>query len=197
MSAVPNASGKMTESEYLAFERDSEFKHEFLNGELVAMSGASAEHNTISGNTFALLWQQRRGGPCRVYGSDMCVRISHTHYTYPDISVVCGEPQIVHDGIDALLNPTLIIEVLSPSTERYDRGKKFQSYRELESLQEYVLIAQDSPHIERYVRQEHGFWQFSDVAGLAGHIELASINCALALAEVYEQVTFLTEGDES
>jgi Uma2 family endonuclease len=117
-------------------------------------------------------------------------------YTYPDITVVCGEALFADDQRDILLNPILIIEVMSPTTERYDRGKKFQHYRELKTLQEYILIAQDSPHIERFVRQEKGFWQFSEVRGRESSLELSSIGCILNLAEVYEQITFATEQDE-
>ncbi len=193
MSALPTSGVKMTEAEYLEFERASELKHELIDGEIVDMTGASFAHNVINLNVATALRNQLRGRPCSTVSSDMRVKMAKRNYAYPDTSVVCGDPQFGDNGVDTLLNPTLIIEVLSPSTERYDRGKKFQAYREIEWLQEYVLIAQDSPRIERYVRQEHGFWQFADVSGLAAQIELVSINCTLALAEVYEQVTFTAD----
>lgn len=198
MSAMPEFNGVMTEADYLVFERASDMKHELLNGEIYAMSGASRAHNLIVGSTYVTLYTQLRGKGCELYPSDMKVRTPATKsYTYPDITVVCGEAQFSDRERDTLLNPTVIIEVLSPNTERYDRGRKFQHYRELESLQEYVLIAQDSPHIEKYLRQADGFWQFSEATGLEDEIALVSIHCKLTLAEVYEQITFTTaENDE-
>ncbi|MBN1563081.1 MAG: Uma2 family endonuclease [Anaerolineae bacterium] len=155
----------MTGADYLAFERTSTIKHEFIAGEVYAMSGASEAHNLITGSTYAALYNQLRGRSGKVYPSDMKVRTPATgSYTYPDITVLCGEARFADDERDVLLNPTVIIEVMSPATERYDRGRKFQHYREIRSLQEYILIAQDAPHIERFVRQEGGFWQFSEDA---------------------------------
>ena len=146
----------MTEAEYLDFERASEFKHEFLAGEVFAMTGASRAHNLMSVNVITTLKNQLRGRPCEIYPGDMRVAVKATGlYTYPDISVVCGEAQFADDQLDTLLNPTVIIEVLSPSTERDDRGKKFQNYREIVALEEYVLIAQDSPRIERFLLQDN------------------------------------------
>lgn len=179
----------MNEAEYLAFERESEVKHEFIDGHIYAMRGASEAHNLITGSTYAALYTQLRGRPCKVYPSDMKVRM-HGSYAYPDITVVCGEAQFKDDQRDILLNPTLIIEVLSPNTERYDRGLKFQHYRQLESLREYLLIAQDKPHIEHYVRLESGLWQLSDARGLDATLDLTSIGGSLTLAEVYEQIAF-------
>lgn len=187
MSAVRQQT--MSVEEYLAFERASEEKHEYLNGEIFLMSGASPNHNTIQINIAAALHTQLRQRPCMIYGSDQRVRIPDTGlYTYPDFSVICDPPQF--EGGDTLLNPTLIVEVLSPSTESYDRGRKFQHYRALPSLREYVLIAQDSPHIERYLRQPNDEWLLADATGLDASIELASIGCRLVIADVYERVTF-------
>jgi Uma2 family endonuclease len=191
MSALPEA--HWTVESYLAFERQSEIKHEFLNGEIYDLTGASPNHVFITGNTFASLHTQLRKQPCRIYSNDMRVRVSAGHYTYPDIIVVCGEPQSDKDNGDNLLNPTLIIEVLSPSTEGYDRGDKFGSYRGLESLQEYVLIAQDKYQIEHYVRQSEGGWLFSDASKPEDVVVLPSINCTLLLSDVYEKVTFEEE----
>lgn len=191
MSALPDQPTRMTEAEYLAFERDSAFKHEFLNGTVFAMSGASEAHNLISGNVMTALKNQLRGRPCKVYPADMRVKVRPTGlYTYPDISVVCGDAHIVRDGIDSLLNPTLIIEILSPSTELYDRGKKFQHYRQLESLQAYVLIAQDSPRVEQFTRQGDGFWQFAEAVSVDAALDLTALGCTLRLADVYGQVDF-------
>ncbi len=182
---------KWTVEQYLEMERASEEKHEFLDGEIYLMSGASRNHNLVVGNTLAALHAQLRKRPCLVFPSDMRVRVvDSSDYTYPDLSVVCDPPQIEDIQGETLLNPTLIIEVLSPSTESYDRGKKFQQYRTLESLQEYGLIAQDQPRIERYVRQPNHEWLLSDAIGLESSLELPSIQCTLALADVYEKVDF-------
>ncbi len=182
---------RMTPEAYLKFERASEVKHEYFGGEVFAMTGASRNHNRIVVNVTASLHGQLRRGPCELFPSDMRVKIrSSILYTYPDISVVCGEPQFEDTGLDTLLNPTLIIEVLSPSTELYDRVRKFQHYRTIESLQEYVLIAQDHPRIERYLRQSNDEWLLSDTTDLNSVLDLMAIQCRLALAEVYEKVTF-------
>jgi Uma2 family endonuclease len=198
MPALPQALSRMTEAEYLEFERASEWKHEFIDGEVLAMTGASRAHNLICTTTSFLLYSQLRGRSCEIYSTDMRVKVEATGlYTYPDISVVCGDPQFADDEFDTLLNPTVLIEVLSPSTERYDRGRKFQHYRELPSLREYVLIAQDSPRIERYLRQKDGVWQFTDAKEPEASLELTSIGCTLALAEVYEQVDFTEAEDDT
>ena len=154
MSALPERI--WTTEDYLAYERDSQQRHEYLGGKIYALAGASAKHNLIVGNAIASLHVQVRKRPCMVYPSDMRLKVSRTGlYTYSDISVVCGDPQFEDDQSDTLLNPTVIIEVLSPSTETYDWGKKFQHYRTLASLREYLLIAQDSHRVEHYVRQEN------------------------------------------
>ncbi len=198
MSARPDTPQKMTEAEYLEFERTDEFKHEFMDGDVFAMTGASEAHNLISGNLMMLLKIQLRGRPCKVYPSDMRVQVkSAKMYAYPDLSIVCGEAQLVDEKGDMLVNPTVVIEVLSPSTERFDRGEKFQRYRKLPSLQEYVLISQDSPRIERFLRRDDGQWIFTDVIGLDATITLPSIDCELALADVYEQVTFEDSAHDS
>ncbi|MCA9911874.1 MAG: Uma2 family endonuclease, partial [Anaerolineae bacterium] len=152
MSANPQHA-HWTVDEYLAMERDSDIKHEFINGEIFAIAGASREHTLITGNTLTLLNQQLQDTACEVYGSDMRVRVSPTRYTYPDLSLVCDTPQFTDDKPGSLLNPLLIIEVLSESTEQKDRTIKFRDYRKLASLQGYILILQDTPHIELYSRQ--------------------------------------------
>lgn len=198
MSALPQRSAAMTETEYVEFERASEFRHEFVDGEIFAMTGASRAHNLICTSTSFALYGQLRGRPCEVYASDMRVKVEASGlYAYPDISVVCGKAQFVDDEFDTLVNPTILIEVLSPSTERYDRGRKFQHYRQLTSLREYVLIAQDSPRIERFLLKDNGKWELTDANGLDATIELVAIGCILALAEVYEKVTFTEAGGES
>lgn len=197
MSALPETPKRMTEAEYLIFERASEFKHEFANGEVLAMTGASRAHNLISVNALAALKAQLRGQGCEIYPADMRVKVAATGlYTYPDISVVCGGAEFNDDRLDTLLNPTVIIEILSPTTERYDRGRKFQHYRELDSLQMYVLIAQDMARIECYARVEGGQWVLSDYKGLDADARLEPIGATLRLMDVYEQVDLTRNGGE-
>jgi Uma2 family endonuclease len=192
MSAAPRQ--RWTVEDYLAHERASEQRHEYLNGEITLMAGASESHNLIVTNILASLHTQLRQRPCRVYPGDMRVKISRASlYTYPDVSVVCEPPQYEDDQRDTLLNPALVIEVLSPSTESYDRGRKFQPYRSLPSLREYVLVAQDSQRVERYVRQSDGMWLLDDAEGADSVMNLQSIDCTLRLADVYEKVEFESE----
>ncbi len=180
----------ITPEEYLRMERASEEKHEYFRGEIFAMTGASENHNIVVGSTYAALYVQLRKRPCQIYPSDMRVRIPSTGlYTYPDISVICGTPEFEDDVLDTLLNPTVIIEVLSSSTEQYDRGKKFQHYRTIASLQEYILIAQDSFRIEQFSRKDSQ-WILTDAKTLDTSIQLTSIDCTLALSDVYEKVSF-------
>jgi Uma2 family endonuclease len=182
----------MTEAEYLDFERASVSKHEYLAGDIVAMTGASEQHNLIATNVTAALHGQLRGRACRIYPSDMRIKVMQTGlHTYPDLTIVCGSSQFsVPTKRDTLINPTVIIEILSPSTERYDRGLKFQNYRTIASLQEYLLIAQDTPHIERFARNEMDQWVFADAVGIEATLEIPSIAALLHLRDVYEQVIF-------
>lgn len=184
----------LTPEEYLAVERQNEYKSEYIGGEMVAMTGASRRHNLITFNIAGILNSQLRGRPCEGYVNDMRVKIASRReyaYTYPDVVIVCGEPQFEDDHLDTLLNPTVLIEVLSESTERYDRGTKFGFYRTLESLTEYVLVAQDEYKIEQYTKQPDGRWLLSDHRSPEDVVELASVQCALALREVYEKVSLL------
>ena len=182
-----------TSTEYLALERQAEGRSEFIHGEMYAMGGASLAHNTIALNVAALILGHLRGRPCRVFSSEMRVKISETGaYVYPDVVVACGEIQFEDAELDTLLNPTVVIEVLSPSTEAFDRGAKFGHYRRLASLQEYVLIAQDRLSVERFLRQGD-VWLLAESAELDGVIHLPSIGCALPLSVVYERVEFGAE----
>ncbi len=180
---------RLTPQEYLTLERSAASKSEYINGEMFAMVGASESHNLIVANTVAELRQQLKKRPCKVYPSDMRVKVSQTElYTYPDVVVVCGAARFDDEQKDTLLNPTVIIEVLSDSTEGYDRGKKFEHYRKLESLSEYVLIAQSRYHIECYHRQADHQWLLAETDNLQEIIQLRSIDCGLVLAEVYDKV---------
>lgn len=179
-----------SEAAYLAFERASPIKHEYYNGHIYAMAGAKAAHNLIAGNTLATLHRQVRAKPCYVYPSDMRVKVLKTGLnTYPDVVVVCGQPQFTDAVEDTLINPLVIVEVLSPSTERYDRGMKFHHYRTIDSLRIYLLIAQDHCQIEQFSRQENGLWLFQEVSDLHASLAIPPLDCALTLAEVYEKVT--------
>jgi len=182
---------KMSPDEFLLFERAADERHEYRDGDVVAMSGAKRNHNKVSTNLSGLLWQHLKGMDCENYSNDMRVWVPKSRlYTYPDIVVVCGEPEFIDDEFDTLLNPVLIIEILSDSTESYDRGEKFQSYRSIPTLREYILVAQYRPQIEKYVKHGDGFWMLSEAAGLENSIELESINYNLSLAEVYDKVNF-------
>jgi Uma2 family endonuclease len=185
-----NPERKMQLAEYLAFERaQTDVKHEYLDGEITAMSGASLAHNLIAVNVLTVIRTQMRGRPCNVFGGDMRVKVSATGlYTYPDISALCGERQLEDDAFDTLLNPSVIIEILSPSTEAYDRGVKFAHYQRIASLQVYALIAQDQRRIEIYRRQERDNWLYSAVDGLDAKVSLDVIGCELTAADVYEGV---------
>ena len=194
MSAIPKT--KLTPQDYLAFERKSEIKHEYFNGDIFAMAGAKFNHNKIVGNLTGLCWQNLKETDCSVLPTYMRVFVPETGlYTYPDLVIVCGEPQFQDDVFDTLLNPVLLIEVLPESTEGYDRGKKFQHYRSIESLQEYILVSQDEAWIEKYVKHDDGFWLLSEAVGLDSSIEFSSIECEIALSEVYDKVEF--ESDAS
>lgn len=189
MSSLPR--DYLTPEAYLARERAAETKSEYFDGEVFAMAGASRAHNLIVFNVASQMGPQLRGGPCEAYIGDMRVKVSATGlYTYPDLVVVCDKPELEDEHLDTLLNPTLIIEVLSPSTESYDRGQKFAHYRQIESLQEYVLIAQDRPHVERFVRQPDGQWLLLTATDPAGVVPLSSVDGQLVLSEVYERVEF-------
>lgn len=176
--------------EYLAFERASEEKHGLVEGTIVAMSGASMTHNRVVLDTATLLAQSLRGGPCEPFAGDMRVKVEALdQYTYPDVVVVCGEPELEDEHFDTLTNPVVIVEVLSPSTERHDRGAKARGYREIPSLQALVLLAQDEPFAEVYERHGDGFWRFHDVQGLDAVLELPAIDARLPMAEIYARVS--------
>lgn len=180
----------ITPQEYLALERDAEYKSEYYKGEVFAFAGASVRHNRITANVLANIHSQLRGGPCSAFASDMRITIPQTpHYAYADVVVVCGESEVDDDFKDNLLNPIMILEVLSPSTESYDRGKKFESYQRIASLAEYVLVSQDRPRVEQFFRQPDSRWLYSEVS-VAGVIKLTSIGCELSLKDIYEKVKF-------
>jgi Uma2 family endonuclease len=188
MSAVLKT--RLTEAEYLAFERSSEFRHEFYGSEIFAMAGASAAHNLIAGNLFTELNVMLRGKGCRPYTHDMRVyaRQSKTH-VYPDIVVACPPIEFRDEKRDTLLNPQVVVEVLSPSTEAYDRGRKFDVYREAPSLQQYVLLAQDSQRAVSYVRQSDGVaWLMTPLDHPSVSIHFPSLDISVPLSDIYRDV---------
>ena len=178
----------LTPEEYIAAERKATLKSEYLSGEIVAMSGASDAHNLITMNVAAGLYNQLTERGCRVYASDMRVGIREgVSYFYPDIAVTCDKPRFEDDAFDTLTNPQVIVEVLSTSTESYDRGEKFARYRQLESLQEYILISQDRVMVEHYLRQGNQ-WILSEFSALENVFPLTSIGAELTLNHIYRFV---------
>jgi Uma2 family endonuclease len=182
---------RYTPEEYLALERSGEAKHEYYNGEIFAMSGASKWHVLIVTNLVYELQSQLKDGPCQVYSTDLRVRVATTGlYTYPDVILLCDEPRFSDEQQDTLLNPALIIEVLSESTKDYDRGGKFELYRTIDSFVEYLLIAQDRPHLEHHVRQPDGSWILHETNNLEDTIHLKSVQCSLRMADIYLKIDF-------
>jgi Uma2 family endonuclease len=189
MSTVPKR--LLSEQEYLAKERLAPFRSEFYRGEMFAMAGASREHNLIAGNVARALGNQLDGRPCETYSTDMRVRITPTGlYTYPDVVVACSGPQFADDEQDVLLNPTVLVEVLSPSTASYDRGDKRVHYLQLDSLCELLLVEQDFPAIEHHIRQPNGDWIERQIEDQQTRIGLPSISCSLTFAEIYARISF-------
>jgi Uma2 family endonuclease len=179
----------ITPDEYLATQRLSEDRAEYLDGVVYPMTGASLYHTQIVFNIGAELVNQLRGRPGRVLGMDLKVRMRDSRkFFYPDLVVVSGEPQYHDDRKDIILNPDLIIEVLSPSTEAFDRGAKFQAYQTLESLKEYLLVSQDQPLVEQFVRRADGKWDYAAFQGLEASLPLPSVDCTLNMSAVYDKV---------
>jgi len=190
MSALPVPF--VTPENYLEIERSAEYKSEYFSGQMFAMAGASREHNLITGNIVGEIRAHLKGKPCETYPGDMRVLVPATGlYTYPDASVACGEPEFLDGHVDILLNPLVIVDVLSDSTESYDRGSKFSQYQRIESLQEYVLIAQDEPSVERYSRQADQQWLYEKSDGLGASVLLPALGFSLPLAEIYARVKFV------
>jgi Uma2 family endonuclease len=179
-----------TPDDYLALERTAEYKSEYLNGQIYAMSGGSPEHSRIGANVIAAMTLHLQDKPCGVFTSDMRIRTSPMGlYAYPDLSVVCGEPEFHDEKRDILTNPVLLVEVLSPSTEAFDRGRKFAMYQELESLTDYILVAQDEARVEHYARKSRDHWLLTIARGLESEIYIASLECALHLSQVYAKIS--------
>jgi Uma2 family endonuclease len=190
MSTQPQR--RYTLEEYFALEHASEAKYEYWQGEVYAMSGASPAHVQIQINLITLLRSQLRGRPCRIFSSDMRLKVpSLPPYRYPDLSALCGEPIFeLIGGLEVLTNPTLIVEILSPTTEAFDRGDKFTHYKSIPSFIEYVLIAQHRPYIGQYVKQSPEVWSYRECNDLLTSLYIPSLECQLVLEELYQDVTF-------
>jgi Uma2 family endonuclease len=193
MSALPKR--RYSLEEYLELDKNSEERYEYFDGEVVAMAGAKLSHNRVARNMIRSLENKLDGTDCEVLPADMRIKVpTALPYRYPDLVVVCGEPMIEDlQGQEMLLNPLLIVEVLSESTEAYDQGRKFTAYQSIPSFREYLLVAQDRPHVIQYVRQASGKWLRTDIEGLDETLTLETINCTLTLAEIYRRVKFPSE----
>jgi Uma2 family endonuclease len=178
------ALNRYTPEEYLAIDRHAEFKSEYIDGEIVAMTGASMAHNWIVANLGGELHSRLRGSPCRSAQSDMRVKVSPSCYVYPDVVVVCGEPRLEDKSLDTLLNPALVIEVLSHTTEHYDRGEKFEHYRTVDTLREYVLVSQRQARVDRFARIGDD-WAGTLCEGLGSLLNLQSVGCEIPLRDIY------------
>ena len=196
MSAHPKAS--LSPAEYLALERAAEHRSEYFDGEVFAMAGASPRHVAIVSNVVGELHARLKGGPCRVFSSDLRLRVSATGlYTYPDVVVACGELRFDDELADTLLNPTVLFEVLSPSTQSYDRGEKFAHYRTLGSLDHYILLGQDPPQVEHYARQDDGRWILWETTSLDETLDLPSIDVHLPVADLYAGLDLVAAAEGS
>ncbi len=188
--ALPDNINRMSPAAYLAFDRQSDTRHEYRNGQVIAMAGASRRHHLITQNIGSFLHYQLKGRPCETCQSDMRMMIqAPATYTYPDISVAC-DPQFADSDTDILLNPVLLVEVLSDSTEAYDRGDKFRAYRRIDSLRHYLLVAQTSVYVEHYTPGENGLWQLADFHQRTDSISLAALNLRLTLSAIYDDLKF-------
>jgi Uma2 family endonuclease len=189
MSSLP--SYRLSPEEYLALERKAEYKSEYIDGIIYAMAGGSERRNLIAANIIIALGTQLRDRPCRVYTSDLKIGVpSSTRFLYPDVSVICGEPQFASDEKDVILNPILIVEVLSDSTAAFDRGKKFLSYQQIDTLKEYLLVSQDEVLVECYARQSDNTWVYFKMSGLdSPGLPLPHLECVLELRDIYNKVT--------
>jgi Uma2 family endonuclease len=191
MTALPLIRRTFTPDEYLVIERQAETRSEFVDGEIYAMAGASLAHVTINANLAGEIYVRLKGTPCRGMSQDMKVRAGTDRlFTYPDHIIVYGETRFRDTETDVLLNPLVIFEILSPSPEQYDRVTKFDQYKQIDSLREYVLIAQDQPRVEHYVRADDGSWRRMELTGLDAVLTLESAPAAVPLADLYDRIEF-------
>jgi Uma2 family endonuclease len=186
---------RLTEAEYLRLERQAETKSEYFEGEIFAMAGGTRVHSLIATNLLRELSSGLKSTDCVTYNADLRVKVEATGLlTYPDVSVVCGEHRFLDETEDTILNPTIIIEVLSDSTEAFDRGKKFEHYRQIPTCREYLLVSQKEPRIEQFIRQDSGGWTLKEASGLGAEIKLPALGVTVRLAEVFAKVQFTPGG---
>ncbi|MCI5151332.1 MAG: Uma2 family endonuclease [Candidatus Electrothrix sp. MAN1_4] len=184
----------MSPEEYLNIERRSTHRSEYVDGEMFAMAGATRQHNRISSNLVSEINQHIKSGDCNIYSSDLRVHVPSTGYfTYPDIVITCGKEEWTDTHNDVLVNPLVIIEILSDSTASIDRGKKFEQYRELASFVEYLLIEQRTPHIEQYILYDAQEWRYRTIRGIDEQIIIQAIDCTLLLCDIYHKVDVLPQ----
>ena len=181
----------VSQETYLETERGALEKHEYYQGEIFAMSGASAKHNRIFTNLFGELSYKLKGKGCVPYGSDLRIHIpKNTLYTYPDISIICGEMELTDDKFDTATNPSVIIELLSHSTRNYDKGEKFTLYRDIHSLQEYILIDTEKIYVEKHIRNADNSWQLTDYKSIENSFTISTIQLSFLLMDIYEGISF-------
>jgi Uma2 family endonuclease len=190
--SLPQTSRRLTEAEYLEIERAAEFKSEFFDGEMFAMAGGTPQHSLIATNLAAEFQFRLKNHSCTAYNADLRIKIEPTNLlTYPDLSVICGPLQFAAGTDDTVVNPTVLVEVLSNSTEAYDRGRKFEQYRQILSLREYLLVSQNEPRIEQFIRQSDGRWLLNETLGLEKKLELPSLKITISLSEIFAKVNFV------
>lgn len=194
---LPQRVPTISAAEYLRIERAATYRSQFYRGEMFAMAGGSPKHSLIKTNLSGSLWNRLRGHPCVVYDSDLRIASRNGLYTYPDASVVCGELEFDDEHKDTVLNPTLIVEVLSKTSEALDRGKKFNHYRTFPALREYILVSQDEPMVQRFLRNDDDTWTLTAVSRMDQSLKLKSIDIELPLAEVFDRVDFTTDEPDS
>jgi Uma2 family endonuclease len=181
----------ISQEEYLEQERAATEKHEYYQGEIFAMSGASLKHNRVFSNLFIGIGNQLKGKGCQPYGSDLRIHVpKNTLYTYPDISIICGDPNLMDEKFDTATNPSVIIELLSKSTRNYDRIEKFSLYRDIDTLQEYILVDTEKTHVEKHIRHADNSWQLTDYRLLENSFTIDTVQIILSLKDIYEGVSF-------
>jgi Uma2 family endonuclease len=190
--SLTQPSRRLTEAEYLEIERAAEFKSEFFDGEIFAKAGGTPQHSLIATNLGREFGNRLANNRCVAYNNDLRIKVDATGLcTYPDLSVICGPLQFAEGTDDTVVNPTVLVEVLSNSTEAYDRGRKFEHYRQIPTLQEYLLVSQTEPRIEQFIRQSDGRWLLNEAAGMEKKLELPSLKISISLSEIFAKVNFV------
>lgn len=185
--AVAYGKNKLTIEEYLQWEKEGREKHEFYRGEIFAMAGAGSRHNIIFKNLFRDISSQLKGKPCQPYGSDLRIHIpENSLFTYPDISVICGDLVSSDEDENSFIRPAVIIEILSPSTQSYDRGEKFRFYRDIPTLKEYIMVDSESVSIEAFRTNDRGHWELQEYKTATGNMDIATVNISLLISDIYE-----------